>query len=555
MSQQPPQRKKPAVRSTGQVSQEAQAKQAAEEEELYEEEESLMASWMRQSPSWLTSMVVHMILILTLALIVIGEQMGDAFKELTINKVEEAPDDPLEEDKPLNEDQPEINDSEVQEEVDVVSEIDMEVETPELMIETDANDMTLEAAEIVFDPSATVEMFSGSSTAPITGMAESGLGSRTKGGRAAAVRRGGGNGASEAAVKAALEWLKNHQNRNGSWSWNHTAGDRCSGYANPGDKTTKMGATGLALLPFLGAGYTHTYKDGDDGEYQDVVKRALKYLVGNMQVANNAGRLYDAGGPNHEHMYSHGIAACAVVEAYGMSQDNKLKSPAQLSLNYIVQAQHPQNGGWLYVPRAGGDTSVVGWQIMALKSGRMSYLEFPSKVTNLANAWLDSVQSDFYEGGEGIGSRYGYRLAQDRHPSGWKPNPSGSTTAIGLLCRNYLGTPKGDPGLKKGVQWLAQKGPKPSDMYYNYYATMVMFQNDGPKGDMWKAWNERMRDGLINSQVKAGADKGSWYFAGNHGDSGGRVYNTALAAMTLQVYYRYGQVYKDEGGEEEFPME
>ena len=140
----------------------------------------------------------------------------------------------------------------------------------------------------------------------------------------------------------------------------------------------------------------------------------------------------------------------------------------------------------------------------------------------------------------------------DRHTTQYP----GAVTAIGLLCRNYLGTKKGDPGLRMGVEWLASQGPTPSDMYFNYYASMVMYQNDGPKGDLWKGWNRVMRDQLINTQVKGGNDRGSWHFSGNHGDAGGRLYNTALGAMTLEVYYRYMPVYQQSNIEkDDFPLE
>jgi type II secretory pathway pseudopilin PulG len=366
-------------------------------------------------------------------------------------------------------------------------------------------------------------------------LAESGGSYPGRGQRALFAQQNGGNERSEAAVEEALRWLANHQNRDGSWSWNHTPGGRCSGFANPGEKRTRMGATGLALLPFLAAGYTH--QEGKGNKYKAVVQKGLQYLIGNMDP--KSGRLYDRNGPDHEHMYSHGIAASAVAEAYGMTQDRKLKTPAKQALNYIVNAQDPRSGGWLYTPGQGGDTSVTGWQVMAIKSGEQARLKSPDQVKQGARKWFDRVQSDFAAQGGGIGSRYGYRKAKDRHNHQY----SRAVTAIGLLCRNYLGTKKDDPGLRKGVEWLASQGPAPSDMYSNYYASLVMFQNDGPQGPLWGRWNSAMRDRLINAQVQTGNDRGSWHFSGNHGNDGGRLYNTCLAALTLEVYYRYPPIY------------
>ena len=267
-----------------------------------------------------------------------------------------------------------------------------------------------------------------------------------------------------------------------------------------------------------------------------------------MIVRNNAGRLFEADGERHEHMYSHAIAACAVAEAYGMTSDYSLKAAAQLALNYIVNAQDREGGGWRYVPLDGSDTSVFSWQIMALKSGILSHLEVPGKVKPLANKWLDSVQSGVPKDSR-IGAYYGYRKPGDR-------KQVSSTTAIGILCRNYLGARKSEPGLRKGVEAIGKKGPSSDDIYFNYYATQVMFQNDGPEGKRWVSWNNKMRDQLVESQVKKGKDQGSWYFEGadQSTKAGGRVYCTAMAAMTLEVYYRYVPIYKDVV-EDDFPLE
>ncbi|MFP6659634.1 MAG: hypothetical protein VB853_15730, partial [Pirellulales bacterium] len=205
--------------------------------------------------------------------------------------------------------------------------------------------------------------------------------------------------------------------------------------------------------------------------------------------------------------------------------------------------------GWIYTPRTGGDTSVVGWQVMALKSAILSHLNVPGRVKPLASEWLDSVQSEFPDVNYGIGSRYGYRRPSDRD------NSSAACTAIGLICRNYLGTPRDDPGLRMGVEWLAQRAPSTSDMYYNYYAAMVLYQNDGPRGKLWLAWDRAMKNHLVGTQISHGRDRGSWHFSGNHGDTGGRLYNTALAAMTLEVYYRYLPVYQQKNLDEDFPQE
>jgi hypothetical protein len=77
-------------------------------------------------------------------------------------------------------------------------------------------------------------------------------------------------------------------------------------------------------------------------------------------------------------------------------------------------------------------------------------------------------------------------------------------------------------------------------MYYNYQATQVMHHCGGKQ---WRQWNARLRDHLIRSQARSGHEHGSWYFDDKHSAQGGRLYNTAMAAMMLQVYYRYLPLY------------
>ena len=111
----------------------------------------------------------------------------------------------------------------------------------------------------------------------------------------------------------------------------------------------------------------------------------------------------------------------------------------------------------LYRPKEPGDTSVVGWQLMALKSVHMAYLKVPPSCVAGTSKFLDSVQTEY-------GAKYGYATPGAKH----------TTTAVGLLCRMYLGWKKDNEALAAGAKYLSDIGPKPTDMYYNYYATQVM---------------------------------------------------------------------------------
>ena len=228
-------------------------------------------------------------------------------------------------------------------------------------------------------------------------------------------------------------------------------------------------------------------------------------------------------------MYGQALATIALCEAYGMTRDPELKSAAQGGLDFIAYVQDTNTGGWRYNPGEAGDTTVTGWMLMALKSGQMAGLNVQSPAIFAAQRFLDSVQTK-------DGSQYGYQSRQ--------PRPA--TTAVGLLCRMYTGWRRDNPGLVQGVAHLKAWGPSETSLYYDYYATQVLFHCGGPE---WDTWNRKMREHLISTQERVGHPSGSWYFESPQSAAGGRLYNTAMAAMILEVYYRFMPLYGEEAVE------
>ncbi len=511
------------------------ADDAAPEGDEYYEEEAVHNSGrfiiFNAVPAWAVSMVVHAVLLFIMALITIGGATEKQKNTLTI-----AQNDDVEQiddfDEPVIE-PVEITDVSTEDVTEVVTQTAMEaVETTVDTVVSFSDD--LEAAPLAVELNEFSE-----TTAPKSDLIEStegAIGGTGVSGRGAAVRgkmlkKGGGTSGSEAAVTNALAWLAAHQYPDGGFSFDHTRISSCAGQCDhPGGITARNGATGIALLPFLGFGQTHK-----EGKYKRNVEYALKYLVQNMKVKGNTGSYHEPGGT----MYSHGIAAIALSEAYAMTHDKGLMAPAQLSLNFISAAQDPVGGGWRYQPQQPGDTSAVGWQIMALKSGHMGYLQVMPNTVRGATRFLDSVQQD-------SGSFYGYT----------SPGKGSATTAVGLLSRMYLGWKQDNPALERGAQYLAKTGPSANNMYFNYYATQVIKQYYGDDSPEWNKWNVKLRDFLIKSQDKTGHKFGSWHFngGGHAGERGGRLYNTAMATMILEVYYRHLPIYGKAAAKEEFPL-
>ena len=472
---------------------------------------------LRQTPSWLVSTVLHAVMLLVLALITLPPPPSDELRELVVAPGEDEPVEMLETlDEPLEEINVEVTEAVF--ETTVPREMDI---SPMDQMEAAAVSVQLSDFGLEHAPRSDVLGQIGA----FSGNAFEGRGA----GKARLLAEAGGTEASEQAVARALEWLAAHQFPDGSWSFNHQLAPNCRGQCrNPGELAdARIGATALALLPFLGAGQTHR-----QGKYRQQVQAGLYYLVNRMRVGPEGGSLFEPGG----NMYSHGLAAIALTEAYAMTRDRGLYGPAQQALNFICYAQDPVGGGWRYQPRQAGDTSVVGWQLMALKSGHMAYLRVPPITIQRASRFLDSVQAN-------NGANYGYT----------HPGEGPGTTAIGLLCRMYLGWPKDHPALERGVRWLVERGPSKTDMYYNYYATQVLRHMEG---DLWKKWNNEIRDWLVNTQVREGHERGSWWVNGGHQtDKGGRLYVTCMATMILEVYYRHMPIYRKQSIEEAFPLD
>lgn len=339
------------------------------------------------------------------------------------------------------------------------------------------------------------------------------------------VEREGGTTLTESAVARALRWLAGEQNDDGGWS------------LDQGGKSDEA-ATSLALLPFLGAGQTHL-----NGVYKNEVAGGLHWLVEHQRDDGDL-RFRFRNSSNYG-MYAHGQGTIVLCEAYAMEGDERLRAPAQKAVDFIVAAQHPA-GGWRYRPRQEGDTSVLGWQLMALQSARVAGLTVPDATFALADQYLDSVQAKNLPANRGR-RNLTFGDKQDRD-FGYAYQPRARTTrtmtAEALLCRMYNGWTEQHPDLNEDITWLALNhlpdGNDP-DMYYWYYGTQVFHHLGGAR---WERWNSRMRDILVLSQERRGRDAGSWPTRSAHDRTGGRIYTTSLAACTLEVYYRHLPVFR-----------
>lgn len=386
---------------------------------------------------------------------------------------------------------------------------------------------------------------------------------RTPSKRKQAAASMGATDASERAVEMGLQWMARHQSADGSWDADGFAAmcppdDVCRGHARivEFDPTTPFklddgerarmtpeqirvrlaqletqrqqrqrsgieadaGLTGLAVLAFLGAGYTH-----EEGIYADTVDRALRWLI-RQQTADG---FLGGKAAHYARMYCHGMATIALGEAYGMTNDNSLREPLAAAIRYIVATQST-DGGWRYSKGTQGDMSMFGWQLMALKSAATAGLDVPQATLNQTITFLKNAGQGQY------GGLTGYRLAEESKPS---------MTAEALFCRQMLGMLRTNPASVEAAEFLLQHPPRRAEpnLYYWYYGTLAMYQYGG---QAWRTWNSSLLDSLVVDQRTTGHAAGSWDPRAPWGDYGGRVYSTAMSTLCLEVYYRFLPLYQ-----------
>ncbi|MFT5300326.1 MAG: hypothetical protein ACI87E_003278 [Mariniblastus sp.] len=342
--------------------------------------------------------------------------------------------------------------------------------------------------------------------------------------RGAIARQRGGTLETEQAVESALIWLANRQREDGSWSSAQSGGgreDKIFGHnRNGAGAQADCGITALATLAFLASGQSHL-----EGKYQKEVQSGLEFLVRSQKtdgdLSGNA-RLFAK-------MYCHSMSLLALSEALAMTGDQRLMPAVQRGVNFTVNAQDRRDGGWRYAPGDSGDMSQFGWQVLALHSAKLGNAHVPPETFDRMQNFLESCTSGI---GKGLAS---YRPKQ---------GPSTTMTAEALLCRYFLQNNVNATTLMEATRRIGTELPTPHhvNLYYWYYGTLAMYHAGGSD---WERWNTELKKTLLTLQIKTGNKAGSWPANGVWGGYGGEVYSTAMATLSLEVYYRYLPIYQE----------
>ena len=343
--------------------------------------------------------------------------------------------------------------------------------------------------------------------------------------------------ARQKAVSLSLEWLVRHQSADGGWRFAHGAScpikqadgqGACSGEGNGKADTA---STGIVLLALMAAGH----QPGVEGPYREAIDRGVEWLV---QQQADDGKLYGMGGS----MYNQGIATLALCEAYQAHRARQLEKPAQRAIDFIVRAQDKGGGGWRYQPGMPGDTSVYGWQVLALRSAQQARLIVDADTFAGARKYLKSVARGPDE------AFYAYV------PDGFAAQEASTLNAIGPLAKQLLGAAPDDKSIAKGIELLAKAKPDMGparDSYRWFFSSQAIDRSSNAAERI--AWQAELSAVLVRSQETAGCKAGSWDPARPAPDKwapmGGRVMVTALSAIALSAGERRLAIFKVARGE------
>ena len=337
------------------------------------------------------------------------------------------------------------------------------------------------------------------------------------------------------AVDAALRWLALHQEPDGSWDAHKWDAEdvKSDGGLPPGSKNQEGGRgyevamTAFSTLAFMGGG--HNLRRG---EYRSSVIHAVEWLLAKQDPKT---------GYLSQNMYEHAIATIALCEAYGRSPDERVGLAAREAVGCCISAVAQTGGGWRYTPKhADSDMSVTSWFLQALKTAKLANIKFDHSVFSRGLSFVDQA-TDKGAMADSSGA-VGYQPSESLDQTVGSP----ALTCAAMIIRQFNGMGVNHPLLVRAANLTRLKPPewdKNKDFYYWYYATYAM-HNMGGENRLW--WNRRIRDTLLDHQSKRGHQAGSW----NPKDEKwgkSRVYTTALGALCLEVYYRYGEALQSFG--------
>ena len=309
-------------------------------------------------------------------------------------------------------------------------------------------------------------------------------------------------------LRRALDWLDAAQAPDGSWDpqkWG-------------GQDDYRVGLTGLALLAFTGAGETPTA-----GPHARAVQRSLTYLLRQQSKSGRFGPFF-SGAP-----YNHGIVTVALLETYARTRDARLRTPLAHAVHFIKSRQD-NRGGWGYLaPDVSTNTSITAWQLHALLLADSLGWSDRNATARKGLTWLEGVVDP--------SGRAGYRRSGD-HPYGSRTLTAMTAFCLAVGTVREVGRDDVVPKVLDALVHVASESTHEVDYYEWYFLTYALgaarraVLGGSPELTPLAAG---LHTALLERQVKTGPNSGSWEPSDRWGRAGGRVYATAMAALSLQA--------------------
>jgi len=350
-------------------------------------------------------------------------------------------------------------------------------------------------------------------------------------------------------IDRAFDWLRRHQLPDGSFPISGRDFARFSEDEDAwgtGREEHRVGVAALAVIAALRAGDASPW-----------VSTAVRHIV---SAQDSEGRVTNRG---QRWMYSQVLATEALVLAWHLLGDSKLRLPANKAVKFLLDARQPESlGGWRYDIRdSESDTSMTAWAVRALLTARMAGLQVEDEALRGGLAFIESMTADDGRiGYQEVGGRPGRPSSRAQK---YLPKLSESLTAGGLSVLLHSATVNAaDPRVKAAVRLILSCppawsfSPRPGatllqkltyeekrrrnnystkDFYYWQHATFlfrtwrIVRGKTVHKNSDWKG----MTTFATAQQKKAGDARGSWDPDDAWGEDGGRSYATAMVALAI----------------------
>jgi hypothetical protein len=303
-----------------------------------------------------------------------------------------------------------------------------------------------------------------------------------------------------------LDFLAGRQAEDGSW-------------ITGGGEAYPVAMTGLAGTALLAHGNTPTR-----GHYSKNLQGAVEFLV---RCATPTGLITGPTQDSGQPMHGHGFALMFLACVYGMITKESLRNNVRTVIRKAValtsQGQSPE-GGWSYVPGTGDEGSVTVTQVQALRAAHNAGFLVPRAVIEEAVKYLERCRTP--EGGieYSLRSGGGPRLPISAAAVATLYNAGQFDSTIATDCLKYVWDQF------RASEDFAKGGG------HAFYTHLYAAQGFYMAGDQyWDNYFPRTRDQLIAMQQP----DGSW-----QGDGIGQVYGTSIAAIILQLPYKYLPVFQ-----------